>query len=90
MALNEMKVGQVYASTQSPIIARADKTSAGVVTDAHGRFQEAALLGQLFSTGMTTTAITNATFTTGTLTATCTPVIGIWNPSNSGKNCVDF
>lgn len=56
--------------------------------DGHGRFMEAALSGRLFSAGMTTTSIANATFTTGTLGATGTPIIGVWNPVNSGKNVV--
>jgi hypothetical protein len=67
---------------------RLDKTSALIVSDAHGRLQEAALRGKLFSAGMTITSISNATFSTGTLTATCTPIIGVWNPPGSGKNLV--
>lgn len=67
---------------------RADRTSALVTTDAHGRFQEAALSGNLYGGGMTLTSISNATFTTATLGATCTPIVGIWNPSTSGKNAV--
>lgn len=54
-------------------------------TDAHSRFMEAAISGRLFSAGMTLTSISNATFTTGTLGSTCTPIIGVWNPANSGK-----
>lgn len=57
-------------------------------TDAHARFMEAALSGRLFSAGMTTTAIANATFTTATLGATATPIIGVWNPMNSNRNLV--
>lgn len=74
------------SGTSSPF--RGDNTGAQVVTDAHGRFQEAALRGRLFSGGMTTTSISNATFTTGTLGATCTPIIGLWNPTNTGKNLI--
>lgn len=54
-------------------------------SDAHGRFLDAALNGGLFSTGMNLTSINNATFTTATLGATCTPIVGVWNPLNSGK-----
>lgn len=67
---------------------RSDRTGALMVADTHSRFQEAAYRQSLFSAGMTTTSIANATFTTGTLGATCTPVIGIWNPVGSGKNCI--
>lgn len=57
-------------------------------SDAHGRFMEAALSGRLFSSGMTTTSISNATFTTATLGATATPIVGLWNPIGSGKNLI--
>lgn len=52
------------------------------------KYQEVVLTGNVYSTGMTTTSISNATFTTGTLGATCTPIVGVWNPKNSGKNLV--
>ena len=35
---------------------------------------------------MTLTSISNATFSTGTLGATATPIIGVWNATGSGKN----
>lgn len=82
------KVGPVTASDAALNTARADRSGALMVSDAHGRFQEAAYRSQLFSAGMTVTAITNATFTTATTGATATPIIGIWNPTASGKNCV--
>lgn len=56
------------------------------VQDAHGRFMQPALEGRLFSGGMALTSISNVTFTTGTLGATCTPIAGVWNPSTSNKN----
>lgn len=80
--------GPVLGTTGSSVPFRADITGAQVVTDGHGRFQEAALRGTLFSGGMTATSISNATFTTGTLGATCTPIIGLWNPVGTGKNLV--
>lgn len=58
------------------------------VSDAHGRFMQAALEGRLFSGGMGLTAISNVTFTTGTLGATGTPIAGVWNPLTSNKNLV--
>jgi hypothetical protein len=67
---------------------RADTTSAVVTTDAHGRLQEANLQGRLFRGGMTTTSISASTFATGDLTATGKPIVGVWNPSNSGVNLV--
>jgi hypothetical protein len=86
--LSEQRTGPIVSSDGAVNPARADKTGATVVSDAHGRFQEAALRGALFSAGMTLTSISNVTFTTGTLGTTCTPIIGVWNPTNSGKNLV--
>lgn len=84
----EGQVGPRQAADGAPLPSRLDKTGATVVTDAHGRFQEAALRGKLFSDGMALTSIANATFSTGTLGATATPILGVWNPLNSGINLV--
>lgn len=59
-----------------------------IVSELHGRFYEQALRGLLFSGGMTLTSISNATFSTATLGATATPIVGVWNPTGSGKNLV--
>lgn len=59
-----------------------------IVSGLHGRFYEQNLRGNVFSGGMTATSISAATFTTGTLGATCTPIAGVWNPSTSGVNLV--
>lgn len=56
-----------------------------VVSELSGRFFESNFRGTLFSDGMTTTSISNATFTTGTLGATCTPIVGLWNPSTTSS-----
>lgn len=81
--------GIKYIATGAPLEdLRGDRTGALVTTDGHARFMEAAVNGTLFSGGMTLTAITNATFTTATLGATATPIIGLWNPLTSGKNAI--
>ena len=59
-----------------------------VVQELHGRFYEQNYRTAVFSGGMGLTSINAATFTTGTLTASCTPVIGVWNPAGSGVNLV--
>lgn len=86
--INEIKVGPQVLQDGTTSTARAEKSGALAVVDAHSRFQEAAYRGTLFSAGMTLTAITNATFSTGTLGATATPIVGVWNPVGSGKNLV--
>jgi hypothetical protein len=57
-----------------------------IVSELGGRFGEAAFRGTLFSGGMALTAINNATFTSATLGATCTPIAGVWNPPASTAN----
>jgi hypothetical protein len=86
--LSLQRVGPTFGGSGTAAPFRSDITGAQCITDSHGRFQEAALRGNLFSAGMTMTSISNATFTTGTLTSTCTPIIGVWNPTNSGRNLV--
>lgn len=54
------------------------------VADSHGRFFDALMRESLFSGGMTTTSISNATFTSATVGATGTPIAGVYNPLNSG------
>ena len=84
----EGQVGPRVLGDGAPAPARLTKTGAVVTADGHARFQEAALRAKLFSDGMTLTSINNATYTTGTLTASATPIAGVWNPLNSGFNLV--
>lgn len=80
--------GPLFGTSGSPSPFTADSSGAQRIADAHGRFHDAAVRGFLFSAGMTITSIANATFSTGTLGSTATPIIGLWNPLNSGKNCI--
>jgi hypothetical protein len=84
----EGQVGPRQLGDGAPAPARLTKTGATATADVHGRFQEAALRSKLFADGMSLTSINNATFTTGTLGATATPIAGVWNPLNSGFNLV--
>lgn len=66
---------------------RQGRSAEMIVQELHGRFYEQTYRNALYMGGMTAlTAITNATFTTGTLGATCTPIVGIWNPGTSTVN----
>lgn len=63
--------------------------SGELVTQAlHGQHYEQNLRGVVFSGGMALTSISNVTFTVGTLGATCTPIVGVWNPFSSLVNLV--
>lgn len=86
--LNEIRIGPLTGADGTVQPARGGRTGELLSADAHGRFQEAALRGALFSAGMNLTSISNVTFTTATLGVTCTPIIGLWNPMNSGRNLV--
>jgi hypothetical protein len=80
--------GPLYGGTGTPSPFTSNLSGAQRVADANARFMDAALAGRLFSGGMTLTSISNATFSTATLGATATPIVGVWNPSTSGKNLV--
>lgn len=83
------QVGEQITSdgtTAQPI--RQGKLADVIVSELHGRLYEQNYRGRLFSGGMTTTSISNATFTTATVGATATPVVGVWNPSTSTVNLV--
>lgn len=55
------------------------------VSELHGRFYEQAYRGNLFSNGSSLTALSANTIT---LTATTTPILGVYNPSTSTVNMV--
>jgi hypothetical protein len=67
---------------------RQGKSAEQVVQELHGRFFETNYRGACYSAGMGLTAINNATYTSGTLGNTCTPVVGVWNPAASAVNLV--
>lgn len=62
---------------------RLGRTGEAVVTESHGRFFVPCNQNLLYAGGMTVVSINNVTFTTATLGATCTPIIGVWNPLNN-------
>jgi hypothetical protein len=86
MALIQGQAGVVVVGDGSAGNLRLGRLSDLIVSELHGRYYEGNFRGQLFSGGMSTTAINNATFTSATLGATCTPIAGIWNPAGSNVN----
>src|SRR5690348_8314168 len=59
---------------------RADRTGAGVVTDAHAKYQEAILRGNTYSLSVAAGAPSAYTGA-----AAGTPLLAVYNPPNSGK-----
>lgn len=84
--VNQVGPGTYADGTNAPV--RAGKLGDTIISELHGRFYEQVYRGNLFSGGMTTTSISNATFTTATLGVTGTPIVGVWNPANSTANLV--
>ena len=80
-------VGPQAAADGTPTRLRADKTSAQVVTDAHGRFQEAVLRGNVFTLSSKTQTVI-AVNDVAPLPANGSPHVGVYNPIGSGKNLV--
>ena len=56
-----------------------------IVSELHGRFYEQVYRGNVYSNGMSVTALTANTIS---LTNTTTPVLGVYNPSTSSVNLV--
>lgn len=75
---------QSQAAGATPTL-RLGQLSDAIVSELHGKYYEQNYRGNLFSFGMTSTALSANTVT---LTATTTPIIGVWNPVGSGKNLV--
>lgn len=84
------RVGPSQGASSSPIDVRAGNQGDLIVSELHGRFYEANWRDGLFAGGMTTTAISNVTFTSATLGATCTPIAGIYNPFSNNKNAIVY
>lgn len=82
--------GQVGAPSQSiapganPTL-RQGQLGDVIVSELHGKYYEQCYRGALYSVGMTSTALSANTIT---LTATTTPIIGVWNPATSVSNLV--
>ena len=56
-----------------------------IVSELHGRFYEQVYRNNVYSAGSSVTALSANTIT---LTATTTPIVGVYNPSTSTVNCV--
>lgn len=79
------QIGPEFGSDGAVMDIRLGRDGDQIVSTLHGRYYEQAVRGRLFSTGSGLTALSANTIT---LTATTTPIVGIWNPPTSGVNCV--
>lgn len=85
--LAEQRTGPITSNDGAVNAVRGDKTGAQVVTDGHGRYQEAAVRGALFSLSNVAYTIVAGNASAGAL-GTILFINGFFNPINSGKNAV--
>jgi len=82
-------VGPVATTTSigpnTAVNTRAGNMGDTIVSELQGRFYEATYRGTSFSWGK---ALTSLSANSITLVAATTPIIGVWNPTNSGVNLV--
>lgn len=83
MAIDRYRVGEVLVADGTYAEQRGGNSGEACVSDAHARFAEACKRGHLFSIGCLLTPLSAATIS---LTATCQPIVGVWNPVTSGVN----
>jgi len=86
MALNQLQTGAQNNPDGVIIQARSGKQGDTVVSELHGRFYEQNYRGNLLSVG--TLGVVALSANTITLTATTTPILGVYNPYGSGVNIV--
>lgn len=81
------RVGPAYGGDGSDQVPRLTKDTALVVQDAHGRHYEAAVRGNVWTL---TTAAAGVTVAAANVIAASagSPIVGVFNPVNSGKNLV--
>ena len=83
----QLNVGaQNQADGAQLVIQRGGRQGDAIVTELHGRHYEQTYRGNMFSNGHT--GLVALTANTVTLTASTTPIIGIYNPLGSGMNAV--
>ena len=80
-----LMVGETVSGDGSVINARAGRYGETMVSELHGRFYEQVYRGHVYSIGSGPNALSANTIT---LTATTTPILGVWNPSTSSVNLV--
>ena len=85
--INQNIVGQPNAASANAIMnGRAGQLGDAIVSELHGRFYETNYRGNMFFGGHGSLIALSAN--TITLTATTTPILGLWNPSNNTSNLV--
>lgn len=86
MPSNQVAVGvQNNPDSSNLVTARGGKQGDQIASELHGRFYEQAYRGFTYGAGSSLTALSANTIS---LSATTTPIVGVWNPSSNGVNLV--
>lgn len=80
-----VQVGPSLAADGAVVPQRSGKLGDVIASDLHGRFFEQCYRGNIYSIGSSKIALSANTIT---LVAATTPILGVWNPSNSPVNLV--
>jgi len=83
--LQQGQVGPQIVSPGAFPNLRLGNSAEAIMQELHGRFYEQNYRGNVYSNGMTVTALTANTIS---LTSTTTPILGVWNPATSLVNLV--
>lgn len=86
--LLQTQVGPQIVSDGATPNMRAGKTGEAVVQELHGRFYEQNYRGNLYSFGLSNTALVSANAIATGVTSSAQPVIGLYNPATSQVNLV--
>lgn len=81
--LLQTQVGPQVGAKGAYLSARSGPLGDLIASELHGRFYEQNYQGNLFSNGPTATPLTANTIS---LSATTTPILGVWNPLSSNVN----
>lgn len=87
MLLNAQVGPTVNADGSNPVL-RQTKTGELAVGDVHGRFYEQCYRGNIYTGGISNTALASTNAIATGVTSSATPVIGLYNPSTSSVNLV--
>lgn len=80
-------VGQPSTASNNAIVSgRAGQLGDAIVSELHGRYYETTYRGNSYFGGHS--ALTALSANTITLTATTTPILGVWNPTSNTNNLV--
>lgn len=84
----EGRTGEQNNGGSQGVTARFGQQGDLISSGLHGQFYEQCYRGNLWTFGVSSTALSSTNAIATGVTATATPVIGVWNPATSGMNLV--